>query len=226
MRKRIELAHALQRQGIELQFLAPDPLDLIALPDEIGRRGKRRDERRGRRERLSLLLQRRGETDPPLGGGLDEHLLDLVQRALREGREGAHLLDLVGEELDPQGVASARREDVDEAAADGELTALLHPLDPLVARAGQLERDLFQAPSVARAKPDRRRPELGRRHTLGESRRRDDDQSSGGQHLQGAGPLTDQVGGRRQPRVPANTAAGQEGDLVFAQEPARSLGER
>jgi len=55
-------------------------------------------------------------------------LLDLVQRALREGREGAHLLDLVGEELDPQGVASARGR-CRRGRADGELNRAPPPLD-------------------------------------------------------------------------------------------------
>ena len=47
-----------------------------------------------------------------LGRRVDDRVLDRVQRTLREGREGAHLLDLVAEELDraaARGPSSGRR---------------------------------------------------------------------------------------------------------------------
>ena len=56
-----------------------------------------------------------------------------MQRPLRERREGPERLDLVAEELHAQRVATGGREDVHEAASDGELPALLHSVDALVA---------------------------------------------------------------------------------------------
>src|SRR5450759_2655955 len=156
---------------------------------------------------------------------MDEHFLHLVQGALREGREGAHLLDLVTEELDSKRIAAARRENVEEPAANGELTALFRPLDTLVTCVGEVERDFLQASPATDAQPNRLWPELRRRHSLAESRGRDVDEPPGGQHLQRPRPLADQVGGRRQSRVPTNAATGQEGDPALAHEPARGFGE-
>src|SRR5450759_458569 len=115
---------------------------------------------------------------------MDEHFLHLVQGALREGREGAHLLDLVTEELDSKRIAAARRENVEEPAANGELTALFRPLDTLVTCVGEVERDFLQASPATDAQPNRLWPELRRRHFLAESRGRDVDEPPGGQHVQ------------------------------------------
>ena len=56
-----------------------------------------------------------------------------MKRPLGEGGEGAHGLDLVAEELDAKRLAAGRREDVDDAAAHGELSAVVHALHSLVA---------------------------------------------------------------------------------------------
>ena len=72
---------------------------------------------------LGVELGRRRQLDP----------LGLAQRALGEGREPAHRLDLVAEQLDPHRPLLGRRVDVEDAAADRELAALLDLLDPLVA---------------------------------------------------------------------------------------------
>ena len=74
-----------------------------------------------RRRRRSDVV----EVEPPLGRRVDRDLVDRMQRALRERRERADALDLVAEELDAERLAAGRREDVDDAAADGELAALL-----------------------------------------------------------------------------------------------------
>ena len=57
-----------------------------------------------------------------------------MERPLREGREGADLLDLVAVELDAKRLPARGREDVDEPTAHRELSALLGPIDPFVAR--------------------------------------------------------------------------------------------
>ena len=67
-----------------------------------------------------------------------------MERPLGEGRECAHLLDLVAAELDPERLAAGGREDVDEAAADGELAALLGALDPLVAGEREVLREAVE----------------------------------------------------------------------------------
>src|SRR3954453_5641850 len=57
-----------------------------------------------------------------------------MERALREGGERAHRLDLVAEELHAKRLAAGGREDVDEAAAHRELPAIVHTLHALVPR--------------------------------------------------------------------------------------------
>ena len=54
------------------------------------------------------------------------------------------LLDRVAEEVDPYGVLLSRREDVDDAAPDGELTTSLHQVDPGVRRADERRAQLAQ----------------------------------------------------------------------------------
>ena len=87
-------------------------------------------------------------------GGIDHGAVDRMQRPLGEGRERAHLLDLVAVELDPERLAARGREDVDEPTADSELAALLGTLDALVAR----ERELLGEARRGRA---RLRPRAG-----------------------------------------------------------------
>ena len=83
-----------------------------------------------------LLGGERGElavVGVELGGGGQLDHLGLAEAALGEGREPAHRLDLVAEQLDPHGPFLGRRVDVEDAAADGELAAFLDLLDPFVA---------------------------------------------------------------------------------------------
>ena len=80
---------------------------------------------------LGVEFGRRRQLDP----------LGLAQRALGEGREPAHRLDLVAEELDPHGALLGRAEDVEDAAAHGELAALLDLLDPVVAGCVEVAQD-------------------------------------------------------------------------------------
>ena len=147
------------------------------------------------------------EVGPPLDGGIDDGAVDRMQRALGEGRERAHLLDLVTVELDAQRLAAGRREDVDEAAADGELAALLGALDPLVPCERQLLREAVEAGLAADLEPERLRPRRRRRHALGERGRRGGDQTAARQHVEGAGALADEMRRRLEPGAPADAAA-------------------
>ena len=63
--------------------------------------------------------------------------LDRGQRALVGDGEAADLLDLVAPELHPQRVLLGRREDVEDAAADGELAPLGDQVGPGVGDVGQ-----------------------------------------------------------------------------------------
>ena len=62
-----------------------------------------------------------------------------LERALVGDLEPAHLLDRVAPQLDADGVLLRRREDVEDAAADRELAALLHEVD---ARVGDVDEPL------------------------------------------------------------------------------------
>ena len=129
-----------------------------------------------------------------------------MQRALRERREGADLLDLVAEELDPERLAARRREDVDEPAAHRELAALLDALDALVA--GERERlgERLDARLVAARDAERRR---ARRAAASAPRARPprSRRARRGEHVEGARPLADEVRRRLQPGLPADAAA-------------------
>ena len=86
-------------------------------------------------------LRRRGDLGQlaVLGGELgrrrDLDLLDVAERALREGREPAQRFDLDVEHVDAHGALLGRREHVEQPAAHRELPALLDLVDALVAGA-------------------------------------------------------------------------------------------
>ncbi len=148
-----------------------------------------------------------------------------MEGALREGRERAHLLDLVAVELGAERLAAGGREDVEQAAADGELAALVSALDPLVARARELLRQAVEAGLAADLQPDRLGPCSRRRHALGERGRRRGDEAAAGEDVEGAGALADEVRRRLEARAPADAATRQQRDVVGADEPAGRLGD-
>ena len=80
--------------------------------------------------------------------------LHRLEGALVGHREGADLLDVVAPELDAQGVLLGGREDVDDAAAHGELAALLDQVDPGVRRLGEPAHELVERHRVADAQLD------------------------------------------------------------------------
>ena len=107
-------------------------------------------------EQLAQLGVRLGEGRGPLpyvlgqqqltAGRRPQPVLGDLQGALVGDLEVADLLDVVAPELHPQRVLLGRREDVEDAAAYGELAALLDQLDPGV-RGGRERRP--------RSRPDR-----------------------------------------------------------------------
>ena len=74
----------------------------------------------------------------------------LVHRALVGDGEAADLVDLVAEELHAQRVLLGRREDVDDAAAHGELATLLDQVDAGVRRTDQPADDVVELELLAR----------------------------------------------------------------------------
>ena len=109
------------------------------LPSLLGRLHRRQ---LGELAVLDVELGRRRELDP----------LGVAERALGEGREPAHRLDLVAEELDPHRPLLGRREDVEDAAAQGELAALLDLLDALVAGRDEVAGDRLEVDLRRRAR--------------------------------------------------------------------------
>ena len=161
LREGIELGRALER---DLARAPPRPrrgCTSSGCQTKSGRAVEHRHEvvRHLRHVRLLLVVDERrlAQVGPPLDSGIDDGAVDRMQRPLGEGRERAHLLDLVAVELDPERLAARRREDVDEAAADGELAALLRTLHPLVARERELLREAVEAGLGSDLEPDRLR---------------------------------------------------------------------
>ena len=99
-----------------------------------------------------------------LRGRQEHHALDLAGRALVGRVERPERVDLVAEELDPDRQLGRRREDVDDAAAPGELAP---PRDLEHRRVAELEQ-LAEQRALPDAGPDPQLPRLG-----GEVGRRD-----------------------------------------------------
>ena len=128
-------------------------------------------------------------------------------------------LDLVTEELDPQRLAPGGREDIDDAASDGELPALVGALDTLVAGQSEVLGERVDTRLVADGKLEPRGALLGRRHPLGERDCRDAHETALRQDVERAGALTDEMRRRFEAGFPTDTAARQERDLFLAEKP-------
>jgi hypothetical protein len=93
---------------------------------------------------VAAPLEARGEIlqhglgEDHLAGGEQHQLLDRLQGALGHRVEGAHGLDQVAEELDPDRFGQVGREDVQDAAPDREAAAVLDDRDVGVAELHQL----------------------------------------------------------------------------------------
>ncbi len=147
-----------------------------------------------------------------------------MERALSEGRERAHRLDLVAEELDPERLAAGRREDVDDAAAHRELAAIVDPLDPLVAGERERLRQALDPWLESRPQLDRLGTRIRRRQPLRERPSRGADESAARQHVERPRPLADEVRRGRKARLPCDASARQQADRLVAEEPGCALG--
>ena len=110
-----------------------------------------------------------------LGGGRDLDALPLAERALGEGREPAQRLDLDVEELDADRALLGGGVDVEQAAADRELAAVLDLVDALVAGGDELGHGLVEVEQLADLEREAVRAQLGVGDLLGERDGGDDD---------------------------------------------------
>ena len=227
LRERVELRRARERRRFDAVLL-PHPAHVVRLKDEIGRAVERRDEVVGHLDDrpLTLVVRELGfdEIEAALCRGVQRGLCYRVKRPLGEGREGAHGLDLVAEELDAKGLAAGRREDVDDAAAHGELSSVVHALHPLVAGERKRLPQAFDTGLETRAQLDRLGPHLRGRQPLGQRSRRRADEPASLEHVESSCPLADEVRRRQEPRLPGDAATRQQSDRVVAEEPGRALG--
>ena len=158
----------------------------------------------------ALLVLQRGDLGElaVLGGelrrGRDLDALRLAERALGEGGEPAQRLDLDVEQLDADGALLRGGVDVEQAAADRELAAVLDLVDALVAGGGELEHRLVEVEQLADLDQEAVRAQLRVGDLLGQRDGGDDDDRcllAGGLALAGiirvepATPRPDRCGG-------------------------------
>ena len=162
-----------------------------------------------------------------LGRGSELDRLGVAERALGEGREPAHRLDLVAEELDPNRPLLGRGEGVEDAAAEGELAALLDLLDAFVAGGDEAAGDQVELDLLADGEPRPRRPQGGVRDRLGERGGAGDDDRVllVAERVEGVDPEADQVRRRRHVRGVPGAARGVEADPARRQVGAQVGGE-
>ncbi len=205
LRERVKLGRPGQRGRVRDAVLLPDAAHVIRLEDEVGRPVERRHQVVGHLDDgfVTLVIRqvRLDEVGTPLGRRVQRRLRDRMESALREGREGAHRLDLVAEELDAQRLAPRGREDVDDAAAHGELAAVVDALHALVAREGERLPESLDAGLEGGAQLDRLRASVLRRQPFGQRPRRRADEATAREHVQRSRPLADEVRWRREPRL-------------------------
>ena len=91
---------------------------------------------------------------------------------MREGGERPQGLDLVAEQLDPDGLSARRGEHVDDPTANGELAPLLDSLVPFVAGEREALDQPIDTELIAGSKADGRRPRARGRDPFGDSERR------------------------------------------------------
>ncbi len=124
-------------------------------------------------------LRRDAQLGLQLGRRRDLHLVEIGDRALRERRERPQRLDLDVEEVDAHRVVGGRGEEIEQAAADRELAAVLHLLDPLVPAVDELDGELVEVDEVALLEREAVRPQLRVGDPLGECSRAGDDHRRG-----------------------------------------------
>ena len=152
-----------------------------------------------------------------LGGGRDLDRLGLAQAALGEGGEEADRLDLDVEEVDAHRAVLGGRVEVEDAAADGELAAVVDLVDALVAGGHELLADLVEVEQVADADGEGVRAQRRVGDLLAQRHRADHDDrrllavgALGEQRVERGHAQADEVRRRREVRLVGHAAAGVE----------------
>jgi hypothetical protein len=189
------------------------------------------------RERRVCLCQprragphRRGEQQLP--ARRRPQPLDRLDRALVGDRERTDLLDLVAPELHPQRVLLGRREHVEDAAANRELSALGHQVDPGVRHVGQPPGHALQLGLRARCQLHRRQVAQALQLRLQDRAHRghDDPHRAGSlvrvsEPAQDAEAAADGVRTGRQPLVWQRLPGREHRDLVGREQPTQRRGQ-
>ena len=103
----------------------------------------------------------------------DRRLIQIAHLPLRLGVEQADRLDLIAEQFDPNRIGRVRREDIDDAAVNGELARQFDRGDTLEPARGQPAREVIQINLITHLERPRRHGPLGfGRHRLNERRDR------------------------------------------------------
>ena len=226
-REQIELRRRLEVERRET-VLFPGPVHVIRAPDEIRRPIDCRDEVAGNLDSGTVALVIRQRRLVEVAAALSRRVYDGgvlgVEGALGERRERADLLDLVAEELHPQRLTAGRGEDVDEAAADGELPALFHTVDPLVAGEREVLREPVDPGLLADAESERCRPGVDRRQPFAERARGRADEAARREDVERPVALPHEVRRRSEARVPADPTAREECNGPVAGKPRSAIG--
>ena len=192
--------------------------DRRRLADQIERGAERVDgQDLGDARALAVLLggdlRQLAVLERELGGGVELDPLGLAERALGEGREPADRLDLVAEQLQPSGPILGRAEDVEDVAADRELTAVLDLVDTLVAGLDEQLGDVAEVDLLTAMKDEALGTKRGVGHRLGQCHGRGDDhrlivsgRGRGRERIERADAQADEMRRRRQMRLVAGAA--------------------
>ncbi len=210
-RQRIERGSA--HLQVEAQLVPPQLANLRRSPDEVGCRGK--SSVRG------LVSDGVREVGPALCRRKDRRPLEVVERPLRERREGADSFDHVAEELDSDGLAARGAVDVENPPANGDLPTLFHTFDALVAGEHQLLGQRLQPSCRPDGDVDRRRPLVHGRQALRGGSRRHAHEPAVRQHGERAQPLADEVRRHPEARLRRDAASGHERHRLGTGEPRR-----
>ena len=162
-----------------------------------------------------------------LGGRRQLDPLGVAERALGEGREPAHRLDLVAEQLDPHRPLLGCREGVEDAAANGELSALGDLVDPFVAGGDEVGGDDPQVDLLSARDREAGRAQGGVGNGLGERGGAGDDDRVvfAAERVERVDPQPDQVRRRGDVGGVAGAARGVEADPARRQVGAQVGGE-
>ena len=156
----------------------------------------------------------------------------LAEAALGEGREEADRLDLDVEEVDADRAVLGGRVEVEDAAADGELPAVVDLVDALVAGGHELLADLVEVEQVADADGEGVRAQRRVGHLLAQRDRADHDDrrllavgALREQRVERGDAQADEVRRRREVRLVGHAAAGVEAHRARVEPRAQVGGE-